>query len=78
MQAEAPLVSRSSVRPGRGVSGRSAVAICHKYNKDECTGGPACKFRHMCSTCGGGHPAAKCKKSRSEKEHDKGDQAEKK
>ncbi|KAJ1116835.1 hypothetical protein NDU88_005040 [Pleurodeles waltl] len=43
-------------------AGRTASAICYKFEKDECTWGAACKFRHVCSTCGGGHPAAECKR----------------
>ncbi|KAJ1150079.1 hypothetical protein NDU88_002877 [Pleurodeles waltl] len=39
-------------------TGRMAAAICYKCEKDECTWGAACKFRHVCSTCGGGHPAS--------------------
>ncbi|KAJ1152467.1 hypothetical protein NDU88_005242 [Pleurodeles waltl] len=41
---------------------RTAPAICYKFEKDECSWGAACKFRHVCSACGGGHPAAECKR----------------
>ncbi|KAJ1115414.1 hypothetical protein NDU88_003638 [Pleurodeles waltl] len=43
-------------------TGRTVSAICYKFEKDECTWGAACKFRHVCSACGGGHPASECKK----------------
>ncbi|KAJ1100332.1 hypothetical protein NDU88_005418 [Pleurodeles waltl] len=40
---------------------RTAAAICYKFEKDECTWGAACKFRHVCLACGG-HPAAQSKR----------------
>ncbi|KAJ1143713.1 hypothetical protein NDU88_010018 [Pleurodeles waltl] len=43
-------------------AGRTAPAICYKFEKYECSWGAACKFRHVCSTCGGGHPASECKR----------------
>ncbi|KAJ1119988.1 hypothetical protein NDU88_008171 [Pleurodeles waltl] len=43
-------------------AGRTATPICYKFEKDECSWGAACKFRHVCSTCGGGHPASECKR----------------
>ncbi|KAJ1084472.1 hypothetical protein NDU88_004619 [Pleurodeles waltl] len=35
-------------------TGKATTAICYKFDKDECTWGSACKFRHACSTCGRG------------------------
>ncbi|KAJ1145928.1 hypothetical protein NDU88_012211 [Pleurodeles waltl] len=44
-------------------TGRTAAAIYYIFEKDECTWGAACKFRHACSACGGGgHPASECKR----------------
>ncbi|KAJ1138685.1 hypothetical protein NDU88_005066 [Pleurodeles waltl] len=43
-------------------TGRTSTAICYKFEKDECSWGASCKFRHVCSTCGGGHPASECKR----------------
>ncbi|KAJ1210455.1 hypothetical protein NDU88_005819 [Pleurodeles waltl] len=43
-------------------TGRTVATICYKFEKDECTWGAACKFRHVCSACGGGHPASECKR----------------
>ncbi|KAJ1188466.1 hypothetical protein NDU88_005227 [Pleurodeles waltl] len=37
-------------------AGTATTAVCFKYDKDECTWGAACKFRLMCSTCGGDIP----------------------
>ena len=36
--------------------------VCIKYNKYEgdCKFGKACRYQHVCSSCGGGHPATKC------------------
>ena len=36
--------------------------ICLKYNKYEgdCKFGRSCRFQHVCSACGGGHPVSKC------------------
>ncbi|KAJ1180725.1 hypothetical protein NDU88_005942 [Pleurodeles waltl] len=42
-------------------AGRATTAVCYKFEKDECTWGAAYKFRHVCSTCGGGHPTSECK-----------------
>ncbi|KAJ1146057.1 hypothetical protein NDU88_012339 [Pleurodeles waltl] len=43
-------------------AGKTVAAVCYKFEKDECTWGAACKFRHVCSACGGGHPASDCKR----------------
>ncbi|KAJ1151647.1 hypothetical protein NDU88_004427 [Pleurodeles waltl] len=53
---------------------RATTAVCYKFEKDECTWGSACKFKHVCSTCGGGHPATECKRgggSSAKREKDK-------
>ncbi|KAJ1104656.1 hypothetical protein NDU88_002066 [Pleurodeles waltl] len=53
---------------------RPTTAVCYKFEKDECTWGSACKFRHVCSTCGGGHPTTECKRgggSSAKREKDK-------
>ncbi|KAJ1088860.1 hypothetical protein NDU88_002014 [Pleurodeles waltl] len=35
---------------------------CRPYNSGTCSWGPACKFTHNCSKCGGWHLAAECNK----------------
>ena len=36
--------------------------VCQKFNRynGDCKFGPSCKFRHVCSSCGGAHPASRC------------------
>ena len=52
--------------PPAGSSGRSDD-ICRKFNRynGDCRFGRECRFRHVCSTCQGPHPAAKCKQAAS-------------
>ena len=33
---------------------------CRRYNKGLCKSGSKCKYHHVCSTCGGRHPASQC------------------
>ena len=37
--------------------------VCRKYNKynGDCRYGRDCKYKHVCSSCQGAHPAARCK-----------------
>jgi hypothetical protein len=39
-------------------------AVCLKYNRynGDCQFGKSCRFQHVCSTCRGPHPAARCSK----------------
>ncbi|KAJ1146364.1 hypothetical protein NDU88_012641 [Pleurodeles waltl] len=38
----------------KGSGDKGVPSICWKYETDECTWGHSCKFRHGCSSCGGG------------------------
>lgn len=50
-----------SFRGDRG-SGDKKQA-CWQFNKNECSRGTACRFKHLCSFCGmQGHPESKCYK----------------
>nr|XP_033771872.1 uncharacterized protein LOC117346439 [Geotrypetes seraphini] len=40
--------------------------VCRQYNNGHCTW-TNCKFRHVCNTCGGTHPAIHCKTGRDRK-----------
>lgn len=33
---------------------------CRRYNKGLCKSGSKCKYQHVCSACGGRHPASHC------------------
>ena len=53
---------RQSNRP----QATSAVGdVCTKFNRynGDCKFGAKCRFTHMCSLCGGAHPATRCTKS---------------
>ncbi|XP_073460352.1 uncharacterized protein [Aquarana catesbeiana] len=41
-------------------SARKLKGLCWLFNKETCTFGESCRFRHKCSGCGGSHPLTKC------------------
>jgi hypothetical protein len=43
--------------------GQAKIGICRSFNAGSCSW-KNCKFNHKCSTCGSGHPAAKCFKNK--------------
>jgi len=45
----------------------SSEQTCIKYNRynGDCKFGENCKYKHVCSSCGGGHPKSKCTSSKS-------------
>ena len=45
-------------------AGKAGVPICWAYERGDCKWGGKCKYRHMCSTCEGGHPASDCRKGK--------------
>ena len=45
-----------------GVGTGTGVQLCHDFNGAKCTRGPACRFAHKCSLCGGAHAALACTK----------------
>jgi hypothetical protein len=38
-------------------TGSQAPTVCFNFNKGQCTRGPECLYRHICSRCHGAHPA---------------------
>ena len=48
-----------TVREGRKAEGLAKSSICALYNSSKCSF-RSCKFRHVCKTCGGDHPATQC------------------
>ena len=55
--------SRTERRPD---SRRSEGTICYQWNHNgECSRGNACRYRHVCTYCGGQHQAKACKKGES-------------
>ena len=48
----------SSTGPGQQQS-RLTGEVCRKWNGNGCTF-PRCRFLHVCSGCGGGHPVTRC------------------
>ena len=47
----------------KGKKGKGKVGLCNDFNNGHCDFGNDCKYKHNCKTCGGTHPAVKCKKS---------------
>ena len=41
-----------------------SAEICRLYNNNHCCF-PKCRYRHVCSTCGGGHPTCSCPRGHS-------------
>ena len=40
---------------------KTTVGVCRQFNAEgHCGYGQSCKFRHICFTCEGGHPASVC------------------
>ncbi|XP_075051726.1 uncharacterized protein LOC142138738 isoform X2 [Mixophyes fleayi] len=60
--------SQANLLPGqrRFQSGGRATAPppqrnrCYAFNSGSCSRGTGCKYRHVCSTCRGSHPATEC------------------
>ncbi|XP_053373900.1 uncharacterized protein LOC128546687 [Mercenaria mercenaria] len=36
------------------------LQTCSKYNEGQCPFAQRCRYRHVCSACGGGHPSVSC------------------
>lgn len=49
--------------PPRSAQPTTSGAVCFKYNKysGDCRYGKQCRYAHVCSSCGGPHPAQRCK-----------------
>ncbi|KAM4021783.1 uncharacterized protein ACNLHF_027101 [Anomaloglossus baeobatrachus] len=45
---------------GAGPSGIQKKGLCWQFNEGQCKFGAACRFKHECSGCGGGHSLSKC------------------
>ena len=46
--------------PGATPAAALRKGCCFAFNESQCRWNSACKYRHECSICAGGHPAVKC------------------
>lgn len=52
-----------AVPTATGAASTATGGVCWKFNRydGDCRYGPRCRFSHACSSCGGAHPAQRCK-----------------
>lgn len=54
------LPSRNSYRERNQRFSNSTIPLCLSWNRGNCAKAPNCRYRHVCATCPGSHPAYQC------------------
>ena len=57
-QVKSDLKASPKERPSR--FGSFSIPICISWNRGSCLKAPNCRYRHVCASCPGNHPAIEC------------------
>ncbi|MEE6514077.1 hypothetical protein FKM82_022057 [Ascaphus truei] len=71
----APFRKGPGGRPGSHSASRGSKGACWAFNDLYCKRGESCKYKHVCSQCGGSHPIKKCFKARGNRSQGRGREA---